>query len=344
MIPRERVHRMLRFQSVDKPVLDCDINAVGIYEHGEKLRDLLRSLDSDFGPVSEKRFDLPKPEDFDQNDHYLVYSSDEWGVVWEQKIFGVMGHPYKRPLDDWSQLDNYKFPHQEPWTSEILEEKKIKIEALKNQGYFTRRGWIKYIELTYALRSFEDVLMDIALYDEDVLRFTDRLHAYNRLTVKNWIEAGTDCIQFADDLGTQKSLLISPQCFRNIYKPRLKELVDIVKKAGKYAFFHTCGYALPLLEDIKEIGFDGIWPQLNVYDLHELVHQCRELKLAISIHPERSKLMTTGKPEEIRKRIYEYNEIFRPEDGGAWYYLEIDNGFPYENIVSMVETIRELRT
>jgi hypothetical protein len=53
--------------------------------------------------------------------------------------------------------------------------------------------------------------------------------------------------------------------------------------------------------------------------------------------------MTFGKPDEIKRRIYEYHEAFQPQDGGSYYFLEIENGYPYENIVAMAETVRELR-
>ena len=341
---RERVLRMLDFKPVDKPALFCEISAAGYYEHGEKLRDLIRSLNSDFGPMYEGDFQLPGPEDFDSDGRYHVVKTDAWGVTWEYRIYGVAGHPIAWPIDDWSKLDGYEFPEQHKWSSEELAEKRGAIDRLRNQGYFINRGWIAYFQRAYEVRRYEDALMDIASRDKDFLRYTMHMHEFNRLSVENLLAEGVDAIQFADDFGTQDALIISPQDFREIYKPLYKELVAMVKKAGKRAFFHNCGYAWPLLEDYMEIGFDQIWPQLNVYDLKTFAKRCRELHLAVAIHPERSLLMTFGKPDEIKKRILEYHEVFRPQDGGSYYFLEIDNGFPYENIVAMVEAVRELRS
>ena len=53
--------------------------------------------------------------------------------------------------------------------------------------------------------------------------------------------------------------------------------------------------------------------------------------------------MTNGTPDQVRRKMYEYAELFRPWEGGSWIYMEIDNGFPYENIEAMVEVVRELR-
>lgn len=343
MTSKERVERALDFLPVDKPALCCDISAAGYYEHGEKLRDLMRPLGSDFGPVYEGDYDLPKPEDFDGDGRYSTIKTDSFGVTWKYLIYGVTGHPIAWPLDDWSKLDVYKFPEQSKLCGQALIEKRAKTEQLQNQGYFVRGGWVTYFERSYAVRKFEDVLMDIGTGDKDFLRFTSRLHEYNCLAVENLLLEGYDAIQFADDLGTQDGPIISPEHFRTIYAPLYKELVSMVKKAGKRAFFHTCGYAMPFLYDIAEMGFDQIWPQLNCHDLIPFVKRCRDLRLAVSIHPERSELMTFGKPDEIKDRMYAYHEAFKPWEGGSYYYLEIDNGFPYENIVAMVEAVRELR-
>ena len=343
MLPRERVERALDFKSVDIPALECDVNPVGIYEHGEKLRTLIGSLDSDFGPVSQEQFAMPDETHFDSDGRYHHIFTDEWGVTWEQRIFGVMGHPLKRPLDDWDNLDTYQLPPYGSWGKDSTTVHRKQIQAIKDAGYFTKRGWIKFMELTYAVRRFEDVLMDVHTRDENLIRFTDKLMDFYRVNVENLLSLDVDCIQFADDLGTQTAPLISPQSFRDVYKPYFKELVSMVKKAGKRAFFHTCGYSLPFLEDLKEIGIDCVWPQLNTYDLNTLADCCRDLQLAACIHPERSGLMTHGTPEDVRREILRYHDIFRPQDGGFYYYLEIDNGFPYENIVAMAETIRLLR-
>ena len=69
---------MLAFQPVDIPALECDINPVGFYEHGEKARELLKTCVGDFNPISESTFDamsdddgrawLPRAEDFTEGE------------------------------------------------------------------------------------------------------------------------------------------------------------------------------------------------------------------------------------------------------------------------------------
>ena len=350
---RERVKRMLAFQPVDIPALECDLIPVGLYEHGEKARALMNTCVGDFNPISGSAFLdkpgedvfcpdgrawLPRAEDFDAAGEFDRRFTDAWGVGWRYRIFGVQGHPCHHPVADWS--DAPAFPQL---TAQQFEAVRKDVEAKHAQGFYAKVGWVNYFERAYSLRNYEDVLMDIAMMDAGFLRFTRRMHEYNISLVERWLATGADAIQFADDFGTQASLLISREAFRAIYLPLYKELVDMTHRAGRHAFFHCCGHIAPLLEDFAEIGFDTLWPQLNAHDLPRFAQTCRALRLAVCIHPDRSHLMTNGTPADVRRAIAEYVEAFRPHDGGSWLYFEFDNGFPYANVVAAVEAYRELR-
>jgi len=356
MTSRERVKRMLAFQPVDIPALECDLIPVGLYEHGEKARALMRTCVGDFNPISASAFLdrpgedvyspdgrawLPRDEDF-TNGEFDRRFTDAWGVGWRYRIFGVQGHPYHHPVTDWADaMTNLAFP---PLTARQFEAVRNDVSAKHAQGFYAKVGWVNYFERSYSLRNYEDVLMDVAMMDEDFLRFTQRMHDYNVRLVRHWLATGADAIQFADDFGMQSSLLISRDAFRALYLPLYKELVDMVHQAGRHAFFHCCGYVEPLLEDFAEIGFDTLWPQLSAYDLPRFAEQCRGLRLAVCIHPDRSHLMTNGTPEDVKREIARYVELFRPHDGGSWLYFEFDNGFPYANVVAAIEAYRALRS
>jgi hypothetical protein len=46
---------------------------------------------------------------------------------------------------------------------------------------------------------------------------------------------------------------------------------------------------------------------------------------------------------ELREKIIETAEIFNLKNGGGWFYIEVDDGFPYENTKALFETIDEIR-
>ena len=70
-----------------------------------------------------------------------------------------------------------------------------------------------------------------------------------------------------------------------------------------------------------------------------LADRCRELGLAVEIHTDRARTMTFGTPDQVRELVKREYDTFRMDQGGAWFYVEADNGFPFENIQALVETI-----
>ena len=53
--------------------------------------------------------------------------------------------------------------------------------------------------------------------------------------------------------------------------------------------------------------------------------------------------MTYGTPEQVRELIKREYDTFRMWEGGSWFYVEADNGFPYDNIEAQIETIAQWR-
>ena len=91
------------------------------------------------------------------------------------------------------------------------------------------------------------------------------------------------------------------------------------------------------------MGVTSIWPQLPAYNMVELAAYCRDLGLAVEIHTDRANTMTYGKPEDVRELVKREFDTFKMDQGGSWFYVEADNGFPFENLVALVETIGEFR-
>ena len=53
--------------------------------------------------------------------------------------------------------------------------------------------------------------------------------------------------------------------------------------------------------------------------------------------------MQRGTPEDVRDCVYRLVDTFDPLSGGSWLYIEIDPGFPWENVKALLETAMELR-
>jgi uroporphyrinogen decarboxylase len=252
-----------------------------------------------------------------------------------------MGHAMDFPIKFIEDAAEYKFPPLPDYTYDEQAFNRLKNHFTNvKKDYFIMQGCgASYLERISAIRGFNDFLMD--LYDDsaEINTFLDRLTDYYLENILALIQAGAEGIAFGDDFGTQDGLILSKDLFRHAIKPRFKRLMDPIKKAGIHIHFHSCGRVLELFNDFKDIGVDSVWLQMPAYDLTELKDACLEYNFSAALHPDRAVTMTHGTPNDVRELILKINEIFKPKDGGSWFYIEADTGFPFENIKTLVETV-----
>ena len=342
MLPRERVQAALAFQPVDIIPLQIHPSPGGAFEHGQKLLDLMRRCGHDFDDLSHLRVPQPPAEDFDADGRYHRFATDEWGVSWEYRLYGVWGYRVGYPLADISRLDTYKPPRVERLAGEALEQARAAGESHRDT-YYHLAGGLSIFETMQSLRPFQDCLIDIAQNTPEINRLADMLMAYNAVIVENALAVGADAISIGDDFGTQQALMMSPKVWRRFFKPRYRELLAPIVAAGKAVFFHSCGHIELILEDLAEVGANAIWPQLPLFNHRELAQRCRALGLAVQMHPDRGELMQRGTPQQVRDYMLRLVDEFDTPAGGSWLYLEVDPGFPWANIEAMYETAIELR-
>ena len=343
MIPRERILAALDFQAVDTIPLQIHPSPAGLFEHGQKLLDLMQTCGHDFGSLKELALPVVPPEDFDTDGRYHKIRADEWGTTWEHRLFGVWGYRIDYPLADMTRLDSYRAPTISRLQGRDLQQAQQAGE-LHRQRYFHLGGGVSLFETIQSLRPFEDVLIDIAQDTPEINRLADLLVEYYAVIVENALAEGVDAVSVGDDFGTQQGLMLAPRVWRRFFLPRYRQLLDPVKKAGKRVFFHCCGQIERLLPDIREAGADALWPQLTLYDLPALAKRCRELGMALQLHPDRGDLMQRAEPWQVRDYLLRLVDCFDVRAGGSWLYLEVDPGFAWENVKVLFETAMELRS
>jgi hypothetical protein len=343
MLPRERIEAALEFRTPDRIPLQVHPSPAGLYEHGAKLLALMRATDHDFGDAKQAAMpDPPSPKDFDPDGRYHAIRTDAWGTTWEYRIFGIWGHPIEWPLNDLAALSSWHAPEPPLCAGPQFEAARAAAAALQTTIYGVGDAGALFETMRW-VRRFEYILMDIEDDTPEVNRIADIINGYNEALVRYALALGTDAAAFGDDLGTQNALMISPDAFRRFFKPRYASLFAPVVREKKKVLFHSCGQVSAVLEDLRAVGVNAIWPQLPLYDLAELVHRCEDLGLAVQLHPDRGNLMQRGKPGEIRDYVLRLLDIFDTAHGGSWLYIEIDPGFPWENVQALFAVAREAR-
>jgi hypothetical protein len=64
------------------------------------------------------------------------------------------------------------------------------------------------------------------------MKLKKRLCDFWKEIIKGFAESGVDGIFFSDDVGDQRSMIISPQIWRDVLKPLYKEMIDTAHERG----------------------------------------------------------------------------------------------------------------
>jgi uroporphyrinogen decarboxylase len=150
-----------------------------------------------------------------------------------------------------------------------------------------------------------------------------------------------------DDFGTQKSMMVSPKMFRELIKPRWKELNDHIKSLGDVKImFHSDGAILPLLDDFVDMNVDILNPvQTSVNGLEDTGALKEKFGDRLAFHGaiDVQQMLPNATPEELEQEIARrIHDLGR--SGG--YILapchNIGHDIPPENVVALFRKAREL--
>jgi uroporphyrinogen decarboxylase len=65
-----------------------------------------------------------------------------------------------------------------------------------------------------------------------------------------------NAVFLADDWGDQRGVLIGPERWRKVLKPRLARLYQACHDRGKLTISHCCGNVTDIMDDLVEVGLD----------------------------------------------------------------------------------------
>ena len=148
------------------------------------------------------------------------------------------------------------------------------------------------------------------------------------------------------DFGTQRGLFISPNAYRDLFKPFHKLVNDKIHKLTKWkTFIHSCGGIYDLIPDLIEAGFDILNPVQCSADGMDPKRLKKEFGKSLVFWGggiDTQKTLPFGTPDEVYKEVRERIEIFN--DGGGYVFNSIHNiqsNVPTENIIAMFKAVKD---
>jgi len=175
------------------------------------------------------------------------------------------------------------------------------------------------------------------------------------IAIKNWTrihgvvgETPSAVFVTGTDFGTQHGPFISPQAYRDLYKPFHRRINDWIHANTSWkSFIHSCGSVRVYIEDFIEAGFDI----LNPVQCSAAGMAPQELK---DIYGDRlvfwgggvdtQHTLPFGTPDDVRREVKERIRIFSP--GGGFVFNTIHNvqaGISTENLCALFESFAENR-
>ncbi len=155
-----------------------------------------------------------------------------------------------------------------------------------------------------------------------------------------------DVIVFGDDLGMQTGPMMSPQMYREFFKPRHKVLWNRAKElADVKVMLHCCGGVRELLADLIEAGLDAINPvQITCrgMDAAELKADFGKDITFWGGGCDTRDILANGTPGQVAEHARRQVEILRPD--GGFVFQQVHNilaNVPPENIVAMLDAVND---
>jgi len=176
---------------------------------------------------------------------------DEWGVVWRSLTDFDKGEVHRGAIEDWSKLDDYRVPdlarpdRYEPARARFAEvTDKYRLGSLP--------GFV--FNIARKLRKLDTYLCDLLAEPEPIARLHGMIRDKLGEMIDRWADVGADGIMFCEDWGTQDRLMISPDMWRELFKPDFQILCDRAHQQGLHVLMHSCGYIYDIIGDLVEVG------------------------------------------------------------------------------------------
>jgi len=205
-------------------------------------------------------------------------------------------------------------------------------------------------EAATGLMGYERFLIDIVSNREFVEKLLDKLVKANIEYAKRYLDKVADYIDVimvgGEDIATQSSLEINPILYREIIKPRQKELWQFIKQNSKaHILVHSCGAMSDIIEDYIEIGVDAINPvQVSAANMNSkmLKEKYGDRITFWGGGCDTQKVLPLGLPKDIEREAKVRIKDFAPNGGFVFNQVHIiQPNIKPENIVALFDSAYE---
>ena len=359
MNPKERLISTLKREETDRPPLFATVTPQTARKLSDHLgipyeppldsllstrishMDLLTRLGNDCVGIA-----ACAPRDFPTREREDGHIVNEWGMVFRD--IGLYNEFADYPLKEASSVsDILDYPLPDPVAPGRFDEARKTVERYGKEYAVVADVETSFWETSWYLVGLEKLMVDMMMEAPYVEALFDRVMEINLEIGRQLIMLGADIIWAGDDFGTQRGMIMDPDTWRRIFKPRISYMFREWKKVnpGIRIAWHTCGSVVPIIGDFIEIGLDLInplQPLASGMDAENITRIFGDRVLyfgGIDIQ----ELLPAGPPERIRSEVRRISDIYGRYGG----YLiapahNIQDDTPVEHILAFFDAVKQL--
>ncbi|MBR0463221.1 MAG: hypothetical protein IJJ23_02395 [Clostridia bacterium] len=348
MTSRERVERTFAFEKTDRVTIGYEANpavhaalcrALGVSPEDKRALD--DALGVDYAPVSAPYVGgNPYPEKPDRRVNVLEGCYMRWVPNRSGGYWDFCDFPLKDAPDE--LFESYPIPHPDDFD---YDEALAQAKALSGRYALDvgNPGVPDVINSNGRIMGMEDVLVHFMEKNEAALDFMRRRAESQWEVMSRTLEKCRGYISFVwlgEDLGTQRTPMVSLDLYRRILKPIHRRFIDLAKAYRLPVIIHTCGCSSWVYEDFIEMGVRGVDSlQPEAVDMSpEYLERHFSGRLTLRGLISTAGPLAYGTPEDVENDCRKVLEICMPHRG---YHFApshaIQDNSPAENVIAMYQ-------
>ncbi len=386
MTSRERLEKALLFEETDRIPCDIGATTVSsftktAYENALTHRGMSPDYEpmEDFDPIQQivqpvpdirrelgidtRRIGAPRlagPEVVPASEEDGIFRlKDQFGCYWEYETGKDYYYNIKNaPIGDYETikegLAEYRFPSladAEEELTRVLDRQTAQTDTL---AVVADRNAAGITEVAFRIRGYEKFFMDMALDPEGASLLMEKILEYKLdywsffagycrdRGLEKEVLVAVEC----DDLGTQSSLLFSPEMIRSLVLPLQRRLVSHIKQElpEVKVMFHSDGAIFDLIPDFIDAGVDILNPVQFTAAGMELSRLKKEFGKDIVFWGggvDTQDTLPHGTPQQVADEVKRNIDILGP--GGGFVFATVHNiqaDVPPENFWAMWDTVK----
>ncbi len=270
---------------------------------------------------------------------------DAFGVARESTPESMHMSRMYHPMAKFSTLkefESYPYPVFDPERTEAC--RKQVAEFKENRYFVAARMQCTVWEHAWYMRSMEELMMGMMCGDELADYHLDRICDLACRQAAAYAEAGVDLIFLGDDIGMQKTIMMSRELYEHYLKNRLRKVIKAARQVNPDILigYHSCGYVKPFIDDLIEVGVDVLNPvQPECMEFKEIYDEFGQ-RLSFWGTLGTQTLFPFGTPDEVYRETLKNLNIAGRNGGllAAPTHL-VEPEVPLENIIAYVQACRD---